>query len=69
MPPKFVVSREMFMPRNSHNWALCGTASFKDGVHFPSRVHRINETVGNNDVDHDEADSHDVDGGAFIEGS
>ena len=32
-----------------------------------SRVHRVDETVGDDDVDHDEADGHDVDGGAFVE--
>jgi len=32
-------------------------------------VHRIDETIGNDDVDHDEADSHDVDGGSLVEWS
>ena len=30
-------------------------------------MHRVDETIGDDDVDHDEADGHDVDGGAFIE--
>ena len=32
-------------------------------------MHRVDETVGDDDVDHDEADSHDVDGGALVERS
>lgn len=70
MPLKLViVTHEMFVLKNSHNWALCDAASFKDCVDFSSRVHRVDETVGNNNVDHDEADSHDIDGGTFIKGS